>query len=135
MVPRLRSAWTNAQIIVRGDSGFCREYLLRWLELNNIDYVIGLARNSRLQSAIAKQMEQARRDYLKTGQPSRRFRSFWYGTQRDWSLKRRVVGRAEYLAKGAGPRFVVTSLPSHQYEKRYAYENLYCARGEMENRI
>lgn len=136
IVERLRSAWPNAHIIVRADSGFCRDWLMCWCEATpGIDYVFGVARNSRLQKAIAKQMEQAKREHLQTGKPARRFRSFRYRTLKSWSRSRRVVGKAEYLSKGENPRFVVTSLPPSEYEKRYLYEELYCARGEMENRI
>jgi len=136
VVSQLREAWPQVQIIIRGDSGFCRDWLMVWCEKTpGVDYVFGVARNSRLERAIAKQMEQARRSYLQTGQPARRFRSFGYRTRTSWSRRRRVIGKAEYLAKGANPRFVVTSLPASEYEKRYVYEELYCARGEMENRI
>lgn len=135
VVTRLREKWPQLQVIVRGDSGFCREDLMLWCEKNGVDYVLGLARNSRLELEIAEQMEQARREHLQTKHAARRFRSFWYRTRSSWSKKRRVVGKAEYLEKGANPRFVVTSLSAAEYEKTYLYEVLYCARGEMENRI
>lgn len=135
LVDKLRSVWPNVQIIIRGDSGFCREELMAWCEEKGVDYVLGIARNSRLEAKIAKQMERARREHLQTKRPARRFRSFSYRTLKSWSCNRRVIGKAEYLSKGSNPRFVVTSLPAREYEKRYMYEELYCARGEMENRI
>jgi hypothetical protein len=136
IVCQLRAAWPDVRIIVRGDSGFCRDWLMCWCEdQRGVDYVFGMARNDRLVQAIDKQMEEARREYLQTRQAARRFRSFGYRTRKSWTRRRRVVGKAEYLAKGANPRFVVTSLPGTEYEKRYLYEELYCARGEMENRI
>ena len=135
-VEQLRAAWPDVRIIIRGDSGFCREWLMSWCEQRpGVDYVFGLARNERLVGAIAQQMEQARREYLQTHQAARRFRDFRYRTLKSWTRRRRVVGKAEYLAKGENPRFVVTSLPASEYERRYLYEELYCARGEMENRI
>ena len=133
---QLRVAWPDVQVIVRGDSGFCRDWLMRVCEdIPGLDFVFGLARNERLTRAIALQMERARREHLQTGEPARRFRDFSYRTHRSWSRRRRVVGKAEFLAKGENPRFIVTSLPASEYEKRYLYEELYCARGEMENRI
>lgn len=135
VVAQLRRRWPEVQIIIRGDSAFCRESLMAWCEAHGVDYVLGLARNSRLQSAIKKQMEKARREHLQIGHASRRFRDFRYRTRSSWSRSRRVIGKAEYLAKGENPRFVVTSLPARHYEKRYIYEELYCPRGEMENRI
>lgn len=135
VIKRIRAKWPEVQIIIRGDSGFCREDLMRFCEGNRIDYVLGVARNARLEAKISTQMERARREHLQTQRPARRFREFEYRTLKTWSRSRRVVGKAEYLAKGANPRFVVTSLPAAQYEKAYLYEELYCARGEMENRI
>ena len=136
LVAQLRAAWPETRIILRADSGFCREGLMEWCEATpGVDYVFGIARNKRLEAAIAQQMETARREYLQTGHAARCFRSFRYRTLKSWSCRRRVVGKAEYLPKGANPRFVVTSLPAAEYEKRYVYEELYCARGEMENRI
>lgn len=136
IVESLRSAWPDVRIIVRADSGFCRDWLMCWCEgMPGVDYVFGVARNSRLQKAIVEQMRDAKREHLQTGEAARRFRSFRYRTLDSWSRSRRVVGKAEYLSKGENPRFVVTSLPPSEYEKRYLYEELYCARGEMENRI
>ncbi len=135
VVSQLRCAWPDVQIILRGDSGFCRDWLMCWCEEHGVDYVLGIARTRRLEAAIAKQMEQARREHLQTGKSARRFRSFVFRTRKSWRRSRRVVGKAEYLSKGANPRFVVTSLAASEYEKQFLYEELYCARGEMENRI
>jgi hypothetical protein len=136
IVAKLRSVWPTAHIIIRADSGFCRDELLSWCEQEpGVDYVIGLAKNSRLKKMIAKQAEKARREHLITGRASRVFKDLRYRTQKTWTTKRRVVAKAEHLAKGANPRFVVTSLSAKEFEKRYLYEDLYCARGEMENRI
>lgn len=134
IVEKLREKWPGVGLLIRGDSGFAREELMSWCEQNELDYLFGLAKNKRLTAAIATQMEQARREHLKTGEPARRYRSFSYRTLDSWSRARRVVGKAEYMAK-ENPRFVVTSLPNSYFEKRFVYEELYCARGEMENRI
>jgi hypothetical protein len=135
IVDRIRQVWPDVRIIVRGDSGFCREGLMSFCERNGIDYILGIAKNARLERMIASQMEHARRKYLRTGKAARSFRNFRYRTLNTWSRKRRVVGKAEYLAKGANPRFVVTSLSREEYPTRSLYEDLYCTRGEMENRI
>lgn len=135
VIDQIRAAFPEVHLIVRADSGFCRDELMSWCESQSVDYVFGMARNPRLERAIATQLEQARRQYLRTGQPARVFRHFFYRTLSSWSGKRRVIGKAEYLPKGANPRFVVTSLSAAQFEKRYLYEEMYCARGEMENRI
>lgn len=135
IVSQIRECWPDVKIIVRGDSGFCREEIMKWCEDNGIDYVFGLAKNERLKSKINKQMEHARRRYLRTGKASRALRSFYYRTLESWSKKRRVVGKAEYLSKGENPRFVVTSLSREKVPTRELYEKLYCARGDMENRI
>jgi hypothetical protein len=135
VVEQLRAAFPRVQLVVRADSGFCREQLMAWCEQHGVEYVLGMAQNDRLTAAIGKQMQQARREHLQTGKPARRFRSFGYRTRNSWSRSRRVVGKAEHLDKGANPRFVVTSFSATQCEKRCLYEKLYCARGEMENRI
>lgn len=135
IVGQIRACWPDVKIIVRGDSGFCREELMKWCEDNGIDYVLGLAKNERLKSKISKQMQHARRRYLRCGKASRTFRNFSYRTLKSWSKKRRVVGKAEYLSKGENPRFVVTSLSRAKFPTRQLYEKLYCARGDMENRI
>jgi hypothetical protein len=135
LVERIRQAWPDVQIIVRGDSGFCRENLMRWCEDHDVDYLFGLARNDRLGWEIDLELELARAEYRATGQSARRFREFSYQTLKSWSRARRVVGKAEHLAKGANPRFVVTSLSREECDGRSLYENLYCGRGDMENRI
>ena len=135
LVERIRQRWPDVRIIVRTDSGFCRENLMRWCEDHRVDYVVGLAKNARLRSEIDLELELARAEFEATGEPARRFRDFRYQTRESWSRERRVVGKAEHLAKGSNPRFVVTSLSEDEYEGRSLYEDVYCARGEMENRI
>lgn len=135
IVTRLRACWPGVPIILRGDSGFCREHLLRWCEANQVDYVIGLAKNARLVRALGEQLQQAKCAFEQTGQAARFFRDFTYRTKTSWSRERRVVGKAEHLVGGANPRFVVTSLPAERVEARTLYEETYCARGEAENRI
>ena len=123
------------RIIVRGDSGFCRENLMRWCEENRVDYVLGLAKNARLQRILGQELHEAKLQFEATGQASRVFKDFTYQTRKSWSRERRVVGKAEHLAKGSNPRFVVTSLSAEEVDARTLYEDVYCARGEMENRI
>ena len=135
IVGQIRQAWPEVKITLRGDSGFCREELMSWCEANRVDYVLGLAKNERLKAAIAPALEQAAAEYAATGKPARRFREFLYQTRQSWSRARRVVAKAEHLEKGSNPRFVVTSLAPQAWEARALYEQLYCARGEMENRI
>jgi hypothetical protein len=135
IVERIRLAWPKMRVIVRGDSGFCRENLMRWCEENHVDYVLGLARNARLQRILGKELHEAKRQFEATGQASRVFKDFTYQTRKSWSRERRVVGKAEHLAKGSNPRFIVTSLPADEFASQALYEDLYCARGEMENRI
>jgi hypothetical protein len=135
IVERIRLAWPKIRIIVRGDSGFCRENLMRWCEENHVDYVLGLARNARLQRILGKELHEAKLQFEATGQASRVFKDFLYQTQKSWSRGRRVVGKAEHLSKGSNPRFIVTSLPTEERDARTLYEDVYCARGEMENRI
>ena len=135
LVKQIRQAWPEVRIIVRGDSGFCREELMAWCETQGVDYVLGLAKNPRLTAEIAAELTQAAEQYHRTGQAARIFKEFSYQTHESWSRARRVVAKAEHLDKGANPRFVVTSLPSQEWAARALYEDLYCARGEMENRI
>ena len=133
IVPLIRRRWPRTRLIVRADSAFAREDLLAWCEGEGVDYAIGLAKNSRLEEALAPQMAAARMLFEQSGQPSRIFGDFEYQTRKSWSRARRVVGKAEHLAGGANPRFVVTSLPT---AARRLYEKRYCARGEAaENRI
>ncbi len=135
IVGQIRQAWPDVKITVRGDAGFCREVLMGWCEANGLDYVLGLAKNERLKAAIAPELEQAAAAYAATGQAARVFQEFPYQTRESWSRARRVVAKAEHLEKGSNPRFVVTSLAAEAWEARRLYEDLYCARGEMENRI
>jgi hypothetical protein len=132
---QLRSHWPAVKIILRADSGFCREELMSWCEQNGVDYVFGLARNSRLEAMLAEALAEAKQKHEATGQPARVFRELRYQTRETWRCERRVVGKAEHLSRGANPRFVVTSLASESWEARALYEELYCQRGEMENRV
>jgi len=135
IVKQIRQRWPKVRIILRADSGFCREELMGWCEQNRVDYVFGLARNSRLQRKIAPAMREAKQEQQRTGKAARVFTEFRYRTRKSWSRSRRVVAKAEYLEKGENPRFVVTSLPAQSWEAAALYEKTYCARGEMENRI
>lgn len=135
IVAQIRQSWPQVHIILRGDSGFAREQLMAWCEGNAVDYVFGLARNARLQMALGDELEQAKALFEKSGQAARVFKDFGYRTHKSWSRQRRVIGKAEHLAMGANPRFVVTSLGPQPWEAQALYEQLYCARGEMENRI
>lgn len=135
VVGQIRAKWPDSRIIVRGDSGFCREELMLWCEIQKIDYVLGLAQNSRLVEMIKKDLKKSKRRFKQTGKPSKRYRNLKYQTLSTWSRKRRVVAKAEHLEKGANPRFVVTSIKKSEFGVRALYEDLYCARGEMENRI
>ncbi len=135
IVTQIRRSWPEVKITLRGDSGFCREELMLWCEQNEVDYVLGLAKNERLKAEIALELAQAAVAYAATGKPARGFREFFYQTRESWSRARRVVAKAEHLEKGSNPRFVVSSLSPQAWEARQLYEELYCARGEMENRI
>jgi hypothetical protein len=135
IVSQIRSQWPDVQIIIRGDSGFCREHIMLWCEQNNVDYILGLAKNDRLKNEIAQELAQAKELYEQTTQASRVYKDFEYQTLKSWSKSRRVIGKAEYVAKGENPRFVVTSLSADEFDARTLYEEQYCARGEMENRI
>src|SRR5579863_505154 len=137
LVAQIRRRWPTVNIVLRGDSGFCREELMAWCERdeNRVDYLFGLARNQRLTRIIGAQMHQARLLHQSTGKPARVFTEFSYQTKKSWSRARRVVAKAEYLDKGENPRFVVTSLSAEQCPAQHLYEKFYCARGEMENRI
>ena len=135
IVAHIRTRWPRTRILLRADSGFAREDLMAWCEANKVDFVFGLAKNTRLIARIKDAMAEAEAEHLQTARPVRRFRDFMYTTRKSWSRRRRVVGKAEYLDKGANPRFVVTSLKPDRYGARALYEDIYCARGEMENRI
>jgi len=135
IVKQLRQEWPDVEIVIRADSGFCREEIMVWCEAHSVDYVLGLAKNERLKKALAEAMEQAKRLYEQSGQASRVFQDFLYQTHKSWSRARRVVGKAEHLEKGSNPRFVVTSIAPEEFDGKTLYEQEYCARGEMENRI
>jgi Transposase DDE domain group 1 len=131
LVRRLRAAWPGVRITIRGDSGFCRWRLMRWCDSNGIGYVLGLAKNAVLQREARDWIERAQRQFLRTGQPQRLFGSLSYAAG-SWDRLRRVIVKAEHNAQGANPRFVVTNVPGDPQE---FYEDVYCQRGEMENRI
>jgi hypothetical protein len=135
IVAQVRRKWRKVRIVLRADSGFSNEELMAWCEANRVGYVFGLARNSRLEAALAAESAEAKRQHLASGAPVRVFRDFRYRTLDSWSRRRRVVGKAEHNQDGANPRFVVTSLARSHYAARTLYEDLYCARGEAENRI
>lgn len=139
IVAQIRASWPEVKIILRGDSGFCRNELMSWCENNGVDFVFGLARNQRLRRIIGQQMHEATQQWNQTGRPARVFSEFDYRTKKTkksgWNCARRVVAKAEHIDGKENPRFVVTSLASGDWEARKLYEELYCARGEMENRI
>ena len=131
LVRRLRQAWPGVRIILRADSGFCRWRLMRWCDSNGVGYILGLARNSRLQALAGPLMHEAAARWQATGQPQRLFGTFAYAAG-PWDRARRVIVKAEHNAGGDNPRFVVTNLPG---APQGLYDEVYCARGEMENRI
>ena len=135
IVFRIRERWPDVEIVVRGDSGFCREKIMAWCEERGVAYILGLAKNSRLQKILHEDLVDAEIMYATRGKSSRIYREFVYQTRKSWSKSRRVIGKAEYLSKGANPRFVVTSLSGDEMDGKKLYEEMYCARGEMENRI
>jgi hypothetical protein len=136
MVKRIRTLWPEVQIVLRGDSGFCREELMAWCEAQQVDYVFGMARNSLLEKIVAEALEQARRQWEQKQQPARVFLEFEHETvSGTWSRRRRVVAKAEHIDDKSNPRFVVTSLAAAAWGAQQLYEDLYCARGDMENRI
>jgi hypothetical protein len=135
IVKLIRHKWPLVRILIRADSGFCRDSLMSWCEANGVHFLFGLAKNRRLLKRISRTMKKTRTDWAASGRAARRFIQFSYRTRSSWSRARRVVGKAEYLDKGENPRFVVTNLSSQDYEAQVLYEKLYCARGEMENRI
>jgi len=135
IVKQIRAVWPEVRILVRGDSSFCREELMAWCEAESVDYLLGLAKNERLKTAIRKELQKAKRQYRQTGRAARWFKEFLYQTRESWSRARRVVAKAEYLEKGENPRFVVTSVSHEAWSAQALYEEHYCARGDMENRI
>jgi Transposase DDE domain group 1 len=135
IVAQIRSVWPQVRMVVRGDSGFCREELMSWCEAEGVDYLLGLAKNERLKAEIAKEMGEAKAQFQETGHAARLFQELLYQTRKSWSRARRVVAKAEHLEKGENPRFVVTSLSREEWPAQALYEEHYCARGDMENRI
>jgi hypothetical protein len=135
IVGQIRRTWPAVRIILRADSGFAREGLMAWCEANRVDYVFGLARNERLEERIALALQEACRASSMSGRAERVFRDFMWSTRDSWSRRRRVIAKAEWTTQGANPRFIVTSLPPGRWTARALYEDLYCARGDMENRI
>ena len=135
MVGQIRQAWPRVKIILRADSGFARDALMAWCEANRVDFVFGVARNPRLETLLADDLAQAKALCQASGKAARVFKDFRYQTLDSWSRERRVVGKAEHTPLGSNPRFVVTSLRNAAWEARALYEDLYCARGEAENRI
>ena len=135
IIGQIRARWPQVRIVLRADSGFAREALMAWCEKHGIDYLFGLARNVRLEAEIAAELAEAAAESEASGQAARRFKDFLWTTRDSWSRRRRVVGKAEHTPKGSNPRFVVTSLEAGRHDARALYEDVYCARGEMENRI
>src|ERR1700674_4712566 len=135
VVARIRQRWPAVRLLLRADAGFAREALMAWCEDNAVDFLFGLARNSRLVDAIKAALAEAAEQSQQTGKSARRFKDFAWTTRDSWSRERRVVAKAEWTEGQANPRFVVTSLSREEHEARHLYEKLYCARGEMENRI
>ena len=135
IVKQIRAAWPEVKIILRGDSGFCRDELMNWCESSKVDFLFGMAKNKRLRRIIDLQMWQATKQWNETKKPARVFTEFEYQTQKSWARARRVVAKAEHIDGKQNPRFVVTSLTSEHWPAQTLYEEEYCARGEMENRI
>ena len=135
IVAQIRHRWRRTRILLRGDSGFAREHLMAWCEANRVDFVFGLAGNARLNNAVIPELITATIESLRMGRPARCFKDLSYATHGSWSRERRVIGKAEVTGGEANPRFIVTSLKPAEVNARYLYEKLYCARGEMENRI
>jgi Transposase DDE domain group 1 len=135
IVAQIRARWPRTRILLRADSGFAREDLMAWCEANRVAYVFGLARNVRLEAEIAPELARAEAASRETGSPARLFKDFLWTTRESWSRRRRVVAKAEWTHGGPNPRFIVTSLRLGLCEARHLYEMVYCARGEMENRI
>ena len=132
---QIRERWPEVEIIIRGDSGFAREELMCWCEANGVEFCLGLARNPRLEKQLAPAFERAHELCEESGPPVRVFAEWQHKTLTSWSRKRRVIGKAEITVRGENPRFVVTSLAAERLAAQRVYEDLYCARGDMENRI
>ena len=139
IVKQIRAAWPEVKIVLRGDSGFCRNELMSWCEGNGVDFLFGMARNKKLRRIIGQPMHEATVEWNRTGKPARVFSEFQYSTKKTkkggWDRERRVVAKAEHIDGKENPRFVVTSLTSERWAAQSLYEELYCGRGDMENRI
>ncbi len=135
IVSQIRESWPEVSIVVRGDSGFAREDLMVWCEDNAVDYVLGLAKNERLKKALDPAFERAHELCSESGEPERVFDEWMHSTLKSWRQERRVIGKAEITTHGENPRFIVTSLTADQVDAQATYEQIYCARGDMENRI
>ena len=131
IVRQIRARWPKTSIILRADSGFCREELLAWCENNEVGYVFGFARNKRLRRIIGRAMQEAKQEHQRTGKPARVFCAFAYRTKKSWSRTRRVIAKAEQIEGKENPRYLVTSLDQEAWSAQKLYEQLYCARGEM----
>jgi hypothetical protein len=135
IIAQIRRQWPRVRILLRADSGFTREDLMAWCEANGVDFLFGLAKNERLIAEIKTELDLAAANSRRSGKPERRFKDFMWTTRASWSRRRRVVAKAEWTQSEANPRFVVTSLRRDECKARYLYEKVYCARGDMENRI
>ena len=136
IVTQIRQRWPEVKIILRGDSGFCADEIMTWCEEHRVEFVIGMARNKRLESLVAEPLAEAQRQFESTQQPARVFVEFQHQTlSGSWNRKRRVVAKAEHIDGKSNPRFIVTSVDAEKWDKQKLYEELYCARGDMENRI
>src|SRR5712691_4986819 len=135
IVAQIRARWPLVRIILRADSGFARDAMMAWCEANGVDFIFGLARNVRLTRTIGAELVEARDESQASGQPARHFKELVWSTRKSWSRQRRVIAKAEWTQGGANPRFIVTSLTAADGDGRRLYEEVYCARGEMENRI
>jgi hypothetical protein len=135
IIAQIRRQWPRVRILLRADSGFTREDLMAWCEANGVDFLFGLAKNERLIAEIKTELDLAAANSRRSGKPERRFKDFMWTTRASWSRRRRVVAKAEWTHSEANPRFVVTSLRRDECKARYLYEKVYCARGDMENRI
>lgn len=135
IVARIQKRWPKTRFVLRADSGFARDEIMTWCEENDVDYIFGLAKNGRLAKLIAAELETVKQEAGKTGAPARMFSELRYRTLDSWSRERRVVAKAEHLGDKSNPRFVVSTLSKERYDARALYEDLYCARGDMENRI
>jgi Transposase DDE domain group 1 len=135
IIAQIRRRWPRVRILLRADSGFARDDLMAWCEANGVDFLFGLAKNERLIAEIKTELERAATKSRRTGRPERRFKDFMWTTRNSWDRRRRVVAKAEWTQGEANPRFVVTSLTRDECKAKHLYEKVYCARGDMENRI